>query len=66
MEEPLPGTPHPGLQVWLSDPGTFPLMLIVITASTLGSTFFIFNLCSNPDIRIEKDKRKSTLRYWGA
>jgi hypothetical protein len=54
-----------GSKVWLSDPGTFPIITIVGFATLGCVSFFCFNVASNPEIRIRKDKRKATIRWWG-
>jgi hypothetical protein len=54
-----------GTLVWLSDPGTYPVLLIAGTTAVSGIWYFFYNLKRNPDIRIRKDKRKSTIRWWG-
>ena len=53
-----------GARVWLSDPGVYPLMGIIGAASTLCLAFFGWNLKNNPEIQLQKDKRRSTLRWW--
>jgi len=53
-----------GTLVWLSDPGTYPVIAIA-GATTVGCIwFFFYNLKHNPDIRIRKDKRKATMWWW--
>lgn len=54
-----------GSKVWLSDPGTFPIIAIVGCATLGCASFFFFNVARNPEIRIRKDKRKATIRWWG-
>jgi len=49
---------------WLSDPGVFPLIGIIGSASTGCLAFFAYNLSHNPDIRLRKDKRKAIIRWW--
>jgi len=56
--------PRLGLGVWLSDPGVYPLIGLLVTASC-GWVFVLFyNLKHNPEIRFKEDKRKSTIRWW--
>jgi hypothetical protein len=53
-----------GSWVWLSDPGVYPLIGLLVTASC-GWVFVLFyNLRHNPEIRFKEDKRKSTIRWW--
>jgi hypothetical protein len=52
-------------KLWLSDPGTYPIIVIITCASVACSSFFTYNLVKNHDIRISKQRRTSTIRYWG-
>mmetsp|Transcript_14121 Transcript_14121/g.33469 ORF Transcript_14121/g.33469 Transcript_14121/m.33469 type:complete len:101 (-) Transcript_14121:229-531(-) len=51
--------------IWLSDPGTYPIFVIIGGAVVFCASFYIHNLATNPDIRIAKEKRKhSVIRTW--
>jgi hypothetical protein len=50
---------------WLSDPSTYPMIVIMGCAASLvvgaGASYLIFS----PDVQLSIEKRNSILRYWG-
>ena len=49
---------------WLTDPATYPLIGIIGFASLFASFVGVSCLLRNPDVQLDKNKRKSILRYW--
>eukprot|EP00519_Triparma_laevis_P000434 CAMPEP_0182497034 /NCGR_PEP_ID=MMETSP1321-20130603/5584_1 /TAXON_ID=91990 /ORGANISM="Bolidomonas sp., Strain RCC1657" /LENGTH=101 /DNA_ID=CAMNT_0024700797 /DNA_START=52 /DNA_END=357 /DNA_ORIENTATION=- len=50
---------------WLGDPGAYPVIVIISGALVFCTFFMGRTLLTNPDVRINKKKRASILRYWG-
>eukprot|EP00585_Thalassiosira_rotula_P013171 CAMPEP_0196129820 /NCGR_PEP_ID=MMETSP0910-20130528/410_1 /TAXON_ID=49265 /ORGANISM="Thalassiosira rotula, Strain GSO102" /LENGTH=110 /DNA_ID=CAMNT_0041389015 /DNA_START=70 /DNA_END=402 /DNA_ORIENTATION=- len=49
---------------WLSDPATYPLIVVLAGAGVLCSGFGIYFLTTAPDVQISPLKRNSTMRNW--
>lgn len=65
---PLPQDPVTWTQIkknWLSDPGAYPVVVIITGAMVFCAVVGTRCLATNPDVRINKKKRASILRYWG-
>ena len=52
-------------EIWLADPGVYPIVIIISGACVFCATYYTHNLMTNPDIRISKTMRKTTYRTWG-
>mmetsp|Transcript_32782 Transcript_32782/g.42110 ORF Transcript_32782/g.42110 Transcript_32782/m.42110 type:complete len:90 (-) Transcript_32782:165-434(-) len=51
--------------VWLSDPGTYPVLAIIGGACIFCASYYTHNIMTNVDIRISKEKRRDTIiRTW--
>ena len=50
---------------WLMDRGAYPVMFIIGFAVCFCTTVGTRCLLTNPDVRIDRAKRQSVLRYWG-
>jgi len=59
-----PGSFNEFKQNWLMDVGAYPVMGVICFA--VGFCGFVCTRCllTNPDVRIDKSKRTSTLRTW--
>eukprot|EP00616_Rhizochromulina_sp_CCMP1243_P008173 CAMPEP_0118987068 /NCGR_PEP_ID=MMETSP1173-20130426/43436_1 /TAXON_ID=1034831 /ORGANISM="Rhizochromulina marina cf, Strain CCMP1243" /LENGTH=71 /DNA_ID=CAMNT_0006937893 /DNA_START=47 /DNA_END=262 /DNA_ORIENTATION=+ len=52
-------------EIWLSDPGTYPVIGIISFACLFCGGYYSYNILTNPDIRITKGKRRDTvIRNW--
>eukprot|EP00541_Cyclophora_tenuis_P019517 CAMPEP_0116565308 /NCGR_PEP_ID=MMETSP0397-20121206/13825_1 /TAXON_ID=216820 /ORGANISM="Cyclophora tenuis, Strain ECT3854" /LENGTH=89 /DNA_ID=CAMNT_0004092065 /DNA_START=1 /DNA_END=270 /DNA_ORIENTATION=- len=51
--------------IWLSDPGAYPIMAILALACTGCTAYGSYNLFCSPDVRISPSKRESIVRTWG-
>ena len=49
----------------MSDPGTYPIIVIMASALTFMTVMSIKCLNGNPDVRISPDKRRTMMRSWG-
>jgi len=38
-------------EIWLSDPGTYPIIIIISGAMVFWVGFYLHNLATNPEIR---------------
>lgn len=52
-------------QDWLSDPSTYPIMLIMGTAITFMTGMGIHALTSYKDLRIDPRKKHAEMQFWG-
>jgi len=50
--------------IWLSDPGTYPIGIIIGGAVVFCFTYYAHNILTNPDIRISKERRHTVIRTW--
>lgn len=50
---------------WLSDPSTYPIIIIMGSALTFMIGMGVHALTTYKDVRIDPTKRNSTLRTWG-
>jgi hypothetical protein len=48
----------------LSDPGAYPVLAIIVGASLFAGTQCLRTLLKSPDVRIDKAKRQTVIRYW--
>ena len=51
---------------WLSDPGAYPVLVVLGVACTGCTVYGFYNLLNSPDVRITPTKRESVVRTWGA
>ena len=50
--------------IWLSDPGAYPVMVVVTFACTMCCGFMAYHLKQSPDVRIMPGRRQAVLRTW--
>eukprot|EP00565_Helicotheca_tamesis_P003117 CAMPEP_0185723648 /NCGR_PEP_ID=MMETSP1171-20130828/418_1 /TAXON_ID=374046 /ORGANISM="Helicotheca tamensis, Strain CCMP826" /LENGTH=78 /DNA_ID=CAMNT_0028391383 /DNA_START=94 /DNA_END=330 /DNA_ORIENTATION=- len=50
--------------VWLSDPGAYPVIAVLVFATGMCTVFGTRTLMKNPDVRIDMKKRQSVMRTW--
>jgi hypothetical protein len=51
--------------VWLEDISTYPIILICGGACIGAGTYIAYKFMSSPDVRYDKNKRGSEIRWWG-
>tara|TARA_B110000305_G_C19394172_1_gene616511 strand:+ start:213 stop:449 length:237 start_codon:yes stop_codon:yes gene_type:complete len=49
---------------WLSDAGAYPVIIIISGACVFCAGVCTWNLVGNKDVRWDKKKRMSTIRFW--
>ncbi|KAJ8604846.1 hypothetical protein CTAYLR_001066 [Chrysophaeum taylorii] len=49
---------------WLSDPATYPILIIISGAMCFCTAVGLRCLFTNPDVRINKTKRSQIIRDW--
>jgi hypothetical protein len=50
---------------WLSDPSTYPLIVVMGGAGALVFGISAYYLTQNPDVQVSPTKRNSLFRTWG-
>lgn len=50
--------------IWLSDPGAYPVMIVVTFACTMCCGFMGYHTYNSPDVRITPGRRQVLLRTW--
>ena len=51
--------------IWLSDPGAYPIIAILCAAVAGCTAYGTYNLLGHPDVRINRNKRQAVVRTWG-
>uniref|UniRef100_A0A7S1BRA2 Uncharacterized protein n=1 Tax=Corethron hystrix TaxID=216773 RepID=A0A7S1BRA2_9STRA len=51
-------------ETWLMDPGTYPVIVVIVAACSLCVVASFRCLIQNPDVQIRKNNRQSKLRTW--
>ena len=51
-------------EIWLGDPATYPIIVIMGFATAMCSTVALRCLFTNPDVRITKKARTQVIRDW--
>jgi hypothetical protein len=52
-------------RVWFSDPGAYPVMGVCCIAVVGAGSYICYKFMSSPDVRWDKNKRGSVIRWWG-
>eukprot|EP00521_Asterionellopsis_glacialis_P019951 CAMPEP_0195329140 /NCGR_PEP_ID=MMETSP0708-20121125/11251_1 /TAXON_ID=33640 /ORGANISM="Asterionellopsis glacialis, Strain CCMP134" /LENGTH=85 /DNA_ID=CAMNT_0040397143 /DNA_START=40 /DNA_END=297 /DNA_ORIENTATION=+ len=55
-----------GTEVWLSDPGAYPVIAILIGACTGCSAYMVHHFFTCADVRMDRTKRQSLIRTWSS
>jgi ABC-type transporter Mla maintaining outer membrane lipid asymmetry permease subunit MlaE len=50
--------------VWLSDPGAYPIIAVLSFTVGFAGYFMIYNVFRNPDVRILASRRKELIHTW--
>lgn len=50
--------------IWLSDPGAYPVMIVVGFACTMCASYMGYCLAKGPDVRITPGRRQQLIRNW--
>eukprot|EP00957_Ditylum_brightwellii_P141360 10770877-Ditylum_brightwellii.AAC.1 len=50
--------------VWLSDPGAYPVIAVLVFATGMCTAYGTRTLMNNPDVRINMGKRQQLVRTW--
>ncbi len=51
--------------IWLSEPGAYPVMFVCSGAVIGAGCYICYKFLSSPDVRWDKNKRGSVVRWWG-
>jgi hypothetical protein len=51
--------------VWLSDVATYPVIAICGGACIGAAGYIAYKFTTSPDVRVDKNKRGSEIRWWG-
>ena len=51
--------------IWFSDPGAYPVMAVCSVAVVGAGTYICYKFRSSPDVRWDKNKKGSGIRWWG-
>jgi hypothetical protein len=52
-------------KIWLDDPGAYPVMAVASIAVAGAGTYICYKFQSSPDVRWDKQKKGSVIRWWG-
>ncbi|KAL7547726.1 hypothetical protein ACHAWF_011004 [Thalassiosira exigua] len=50
--------------IWLSDPGAYPVLIVVTFALGMCGSFMAYFCARNPDVRIFTGRRQQLIRTW--
>eukprot|EP00581_Thalassiosira_minuscula_P008558 CAMPEP_0183703416 /NCGR_PEP_ID=MMETSP0737-20130205/1165_1 /TAXON_ID=385413 /ORGANISM="Thalassiosira miniscula, Strain CCMP1093" /LENGTH=74 /DNA_ID=CAMNT_0025930163 /DNA_START=96 /DNA_END=320 /DNA_ORIENTATION=- len=50
--------------IWLSDPGAYPVIIVLGFACTMCGGFMSYCALKNPDVRISFERRQKLVRTW--
>jgi hypothetical protein len=51
--------------VWFEDPGAYPVIVVCSVAMVGAGSYICYKFTSSPDVRWDKNKRGSVVRWWG-
>lgn len=51
--------------VWFEDISTYPVIAICSGACVLAGSYIGYKFFTSPDVRVDKNKRGSEIRWWG-
>jgi hypothetical protein len=51
--------------VWFEDISTYPIIAICSGACVGAGSYIAYKFFSSPDVRVDKNKRGSEIRWWG-
>jgi hypothetical protein len=51
--------------VWMEDVGAYPVIGICSFALVGAGSYICYKFMSSPDVRVDKNKRGSEIRWWG-
>lgn len=52
-------------KTWLSDPATYPIMVVVAGAVGVCCSFMTYKITCDPSVRITKGYKGQVIRTWG-
>ena len=50
--------------IWLSDPGAYPVLIVLGFATTLSASFITYCVMRGPDVRVSFGRRQQLIRDW--
>ena len=50
--------------IWLSDPGAYPVLIVLGFATTLSASFITYCVTMGPDVRVSFGRRQQLIRDW--
>jgi hypothetical protein len=51
--------------IWFEDISTYPIIIICVGACIGAGGYIGYKFMSSPDVRVDKNKRGSEIRWWG-
>jgi hypothetical protein len=51
--------------IWLEDIGAYPVIVVCAVAMVGAASYIGYKFTSSPDVRVDKNKRGSVVRWWG-
>jgi hypothetical protein len=51
---------------WLSESGTYPIMVVLGFALSMSTVFMSYKLTRCPDVRVTSNIKGQTVRHWGS